>query len=108
MTDTNRKSTARSRTAGKTPATAEMQALTAASLATDLRLDKLQRIGTDRIVSIEGVTGVFTPISSAETTPMGADERKNLLAIIDQLKREAAILRSDNLQLRILKIQNPR
>ncbi len=107
MTDTNRKSTARSRTAGKTPATAEMQALsadlqalTAASLATDLRLDKLQRIGTDRIVSIEGVTGVFTPISSAETTPMGADERKNLLAIIDHLKREAAILRSDNLQLR--------
>lgn len=99
MPDTSRKKTSRSSRAPTTPA-ASPRAPTAAFLATDLRVDKLQRIGTDRIVSIEGVTGVFTPIAGADSQPMGADERKNLLAIIDQLKRETATLASDNLQLK--------
>lgn len=62
-----------------------------------LKLDKLQRVGTDSIVSINGVQGVFTPIGTADDQVMGADERKNLLAIIDQLKREVARLQQENL-----------
>jgi hypothetical protein len=53
-------------------------------------LSALRRIGNDTIVSVGGVTGVFTPIAGAENTPVTADERKNLLSIIDQLKKELA------------------
>jgi hypothetical protein len=53
-------------------------------------LSALRRVGNDTLVSVGGVTGVFTPITGAENTPVTADERKNLLAIIDQLKKELA------------------
>lgn len=63
------------------------------------RLGTLARLGTDRLVTFEGVTGVFTPITSATETPIGTDERKNLLAIIDELKREIGALQSSILKL---------
>jgi hypothetical protein len=69
-------------------------------LATNIEIGSLKRIGTDRLVSIEGVTGLFTPIANPDTQPIGNDERKNLLNIIDQLKGEIAKLGSDNLQLK--------
>jgi prefoldin subunit 5 len=53
-------------------------------------LSALRRLGNDTIVSVGGVTGVFTPITGGENTPVTADERKNLLTIIDQLKKELA------------------
>ena len=63
------------------------------------RLGTLSRIGTDRLVTVEGVTGVFTPITTATDTPLGTDERKNLLAILDELKREIGALQTSNLKL---------
>jgi hypothetical protein len=53
-------------------------------------ISALRRVGNDTIVSVGGITGVFTPITGAENTPVTADERKNLLSIIDQLKKELA------------------
>lgn len=73
--------------------------LNSAAIDASLKLDKLQRVGSDRIVSIDGVQGVFTPIGSADSQAMGSDERKNLLAIVDQLKREVARLQQENLAL---------
>lgn len=54
-------------------------------------LSTLRRVGQDSLVSVGGVTGVFTPLTGAESTPVTADERKNLLTIIDQLKKELAV-----------------
>lgn len=45
------------------------------------------RIGTDQFVTINGKTGLFTPIGDTKDTPLGPDERANLLAVIDQLKQ---------------------
>lgn len=53
-------------------------------------ISALRRVGNDTIVSVGGVTGVFTPLTGAENAPITADERKNLLSIIDQLKKELA------------------
>lgn len=95
-------------TTGKTPrrptasqAAAKDAAATRDStlLASNLDLSKISRIGNERIVKVDGINGIFTPIGSADESPVGADERKNLLNIIDQLKRELAKLRSENLAL---------
>jgi Domain of unknown function (DUF4332) len=61
--------------------------------------EKLLRVGTDRIVTIDGLTGVFTPIGTGPDVPIGADERKNLQEIIDRLKKEVTELQSSKLQL---------
>lgn len=68
---------------------------------TTTRLDNatVVRLGGDRVVTVAGVTGLFTPITSGSDQPLGGDERKNLLAIVDQLKREVSELQSRNLQL---------
>lgn len=68
---------------------------------TTTKLDNatLVRLGGDRVVTVGGVTGLFTPITSGSDKPLGADERQNLLAIVDQLKREVSELQSRNLQL---------
>ncbi|MES2714540.1 MAG: DUF4332 domain-containing protein [Pseudomonadota bacterium] len=65
------------------------------------RLDNatVVRLGGDRVVTVGGVTGLFTPITSGTDQPLGGDERQNLLAIIDQLKREVAEVQSRNLKL---------
>jgi hypothetical protein len=59
----------------------------------------LARIGNDRIVTVDGVTGVFTPISTARDTAVGDDERNNMQAIIDTLKEEVSSLQGRNLEL---------
>jgi FtsZ-binding cell division protein ZapB len=48
------------------------------------------RIGSDAIVTVGGVVGVFTPVGGGATGPLGADERENLTRIIDRLKHELA------------------
>jgi WD40 repeat protein len=57
------------------------------------------RVGTDAIVTVGGVVGVFTPIGGEAQGPVGADERANLTAIIDRLKKELAAAQSANRQL---------
>ena len=57
------------------------------------------RLGGDRVVTVGGVAGLFTPITSGADQPLGGDERQNLLAIVGQLKREVAELQGRNLQL---------
>ena len=59
----------------------------------------LVRIGTDRVVTVGGVTGLFTPITSASDQPPASDERMNLLTILDQLQREVGEVQSRNLKL---------
>lgn len=77
---------------GASPATADVllptpNRLDIATL-TKADLSALRRLGNDTLVSVGGVTGVFTPLTGAENTPVTTDERKNLLSIIDQLKKE--------------------
>lgn len=60
----------------------------------------LTRIGSERVVSLNGVTGLFTPLSGAVgDAPAGADERANLQAVIDRLRREVGELEGRNLRL---------
>jgi Domain of unknown function (DUF4332) len=63
------------------------------------RLDELTRLGSDSIVTVDGIRGVFTPVGAADGTPLGNDERKNLQAVIDELRKEVGRLQSSNLQL---------
>lgn len=62
-------------------------------------LGSLRRLGNDTLVTVDGVTGVFTPVTGKDDTPVSTDERKNLLAIIDQLKKEVATKQDDVLRL---------
>ncbi len=71
----------------------DLSALTKADLAS------LKRLGNDTIVSVNGVTGVFTPLTGADNAPVSGDERKNLLSIIDQLKKELAARHAEVLML---------
>ena len=48
------------------------------------------RVGTDRLVTVGGITGLFTPLGGDPGKPLGSDERANLLGLIDSLKRELA------------------
>lgn len=48
--------------------------------------------GVERVVTVNGITGLFRPISHAAGEPLSEDERANLLALIDQLKRDNATL----------------
>jgi WD40 repeat protein len=72
---------------------------TAVTLDRVLNSATLTRLGGERIVTVGGVTGIFTPVTSAGDQPLGEDERKNLLAIIDKLKREVGEVQGRNLQL---------
>lgn len=58
-----------------------------------VRLPTLQRVDLDRIVTVEGVTGVFTPLTGKGDTPAS---NANLSRIIDALRGEVAELRSRN------------
>ena len=58
----------------------------------------IKRVGSERLVRIDGVSGIFTPIGSAADQPIGADERANLQAVIDALKQELSELQSQQLQ----------
>jgi uncharacterized protein DUF4332 len=62
-------------------------------------IENLVRIGTDRIVKIDGVSGIFTPIGTGDSQPLGPDERKNLLAVIDRLKAALVEAQDTNLKL---------
>jgi hypothetical protein len=57
------------------------------------------RTGTDRIVKVDGVSGVFTPIGAGDDQPLGADERKNLQGVIDRLKAALVELQATNVKL---------
>ncbi len=57
------------------------------------------RVGSDAIVTVGGVVGVFTPIGGDSQGPVGADERANLTSIIDRLKKELASTQAANQQL---------
>ncbi|MFN7175580.1 MAG: DUF4332 domain-containing protein, partial [Thermaurantiacus sp.] len=59
----------------------------------------ITRLGQDRVVAVDGVLGLFTPISSGRETPATSDEKANLIAIIDQLRREVTDLQTRNLRL---------
>lgn len=59
------------------------------------------RVGTDRLVTVGGVTGLFTPLGGDPGKPLGGDERANLLGLIDSLKRELAGAQSRSEQLSV-------
>jgi len=59
----------------------------------------LVQVGTQSVVTVAGITGVFTPLTSGAGKPLGADERENLLSLVDQLKREVSEVQSRNLKL---------
>jgi|GEM_PF-2247839 len=59
----------------------------------------LVQIGKQSVVTVGGITGVFTPLTTGAGKPLGDDERKNLLQIIEQLKREVSEVQSRNLKL---------
>ena len=59
----------------------------------------LVQIGKQSVVTVGGITGVFTPLTTGAGKPLGDDERKNLLQIIDQLKREVSEVQSRSLKL---------
>jgi len=63
------------------------------------RVGGFTRLGSDTIVTVNGVRGIFTPVGAAEGTPLGTDERKNLQTVIDELRKEVGRLQSVNLQL---------
>lgn len=65
------------------------------------RLDAatITRLGQDRVVAVEGVLGLFTSLGTGRETQPSADERANLSAIIDQLRREVTDLQARNLRL---------
>jgi WD40 repeat protein len=56
-------------------------------------------VGEQTLVTVGGITGLFTPITSAAEQPLGLDERANLLSMIDQLKRDNATLQGQSLKL---------
>lgn len=88
----------RKRTTRRTPRPAAADDATSLRL-TGADLDALRRVGTDRFVTVEGVTGLFTPLARTTDGEMTSDERKNLLRIIDSLKKEVASQRSEILRL---------
>ncbi len=55
------------------------------------------KVGDDRLVAIDGVHGLFTPIATADAKD--PDSAKNLLGVIAVLKREVTALRERNLAL---------
>ncbi|MDC8770499.1 DUF4332 domain-containing protein [Roseateles albus] len=57
--------------------------------------NNIKRVGSERLVRIDGVSGIFTPLGSAAEQPMGADERANLQAVIDALKQELSSVQSE-------------
>ncbi len=59
----------------------------------------ITRIGQDRVVAVDGVLGLFTPIASGREAAMSEEEKRNLLAIVDQLRREVTDLQARNLKL---------
>ena len=74
-------------------------AATPSTVETQLDNATLTRLGGERVVSVGGIAGIFTPLTSGVDGPLGADERKNLLSIIDTLKREVGEVQSRNLKL---------
>ncbi len=62
-----------------------------------LPTDRLLRIGDERLVSLDGVHGVFTPLATADAAD--ANSAKNLGEIVALLKREVVALREQNLDL---------
>jgi predicted flap endonuclease-1-like 5' DNA nuclease len=60
-------------------------------------LEALVRIGDERIVSVDGVHGLFTPIATADGAD--ANSAKNLAEIVAVLKREVVALREQNVDL---------
>jgi WD40 repeat protein len=74
-------------TAPSTPATTNLGGLA------------LTQLGNQSVVVVAGITGVFTPLTTGAGRPLGDDERKNLLQIIEQLKREVSEVQSRNLKL---------
>ena len=59
----------------------------------------LLQLGTQSVLTVAGITGVFTPLTSARDQPLVADERENLLTLIDRLKREVSEVQGRNLRL---------
>lgn len=56
------------------------------------RLAALERIGVDRLVTVDGITGVFTPVTGADPAASG----ENLEKIVDALRGELASARAEN------------
>jgi len=79
------------------PVTLEVAAAPPRRVALDPRT--FVRVGTDRLVTVGGVTGIFTPLGGDPGKPLGNDERGNLLGLIDSLKRELASAQSTSQQL---------
>jgi predicted flap endonuclease-1-like 5' DNA nuclease len=77
---------------------ASASALAAARLPAELfPADRLLRIGDERLVAVDGVHGVFTPLATADAAD--ANSSKNLGEIVALLKREVVALREQNLDL---------
>lgn len=62
--------------------------------------DAFSRVGTERLVMMDGVTGLFTPLTETKDGQLTEDERANLLTVIDQLKTGLAESESEAIALR--------
>ncbi len=69
------------------------------------RLPSLERVAVDRLVTVDGQTGVFTPVTGADVDT----STDNLEKIVDLLRGELAAARSENaaLEARIADLQDP-
>jgi len=70
------------------------------------RLD-LDRVDVDRIVTVDGRPGVFTPLVGADPTDVHSSE--NLEKVVDVLRRQVAQLQSENatLSAKLAELQSP-
>jgi hypothetical protein len=70
------------------------------------RLD-LDRVGVDRIVTVDGRPGLFTPLVGAD--PTDAHSSENLEKIVDVLRQQVAQLQSENAALtaKLAELQSP-
>lgn len=59
------------------------------------RLPVLARVGTDRILTVDGITGVFTPVTGADA----GTSTDNLEKIVDVLRGELASARAESAEL---------
>ena len=57
-------------------------------------LTGLHRISSDSIVTVEGITGIFTPLAGLD--PKNPDVAANLQKLVDSLRTELARLRQEN------------
>lgn len=71
----------------------------ASTLGSRIDSTAFQPISNPQVVTVDGITGVFTPVTNKPDTPISADERKNLQMLIENLQKQVGELRNENITL---------